>query len=120
MPWNNVGGCSSGQMPGDRDWIVFCYEMAISYLDFVLGDPPHGCKLGVMWHEYELGEYPSISICWEHPQSAPAREYIQKCEVALSKFDQAIAWFDISPRQIENEIESSLDDSDWHDGGEEI
>ncbi len=60
MPWEDVGSCGSGQLPNDRDWIVHCYEMAISYLKFILGDSPEGCELGVMWHEHELGDYPSV------------------------------------------------------------
>lgn len=80
--------------------------MAIDYLSFVLEEPPDGCELGIMWHEYDLGEYPSIGVHWEHPQSEPPWRYIRKCEIALTKFDEAIGWFDISPSEVESELEA--------------
>ena len=58
-----------------------------------------------MWHEHELGEYPSVGVAWDFPQSEPPWGYIRKCEIALSKFDEAIEWFDISPGEIESDLE---------------
>ena len=115
MPWEYVGGCGGGQLPEDKDWIVFCYRMAIDYLDFVLEEPPDGCELGIMWHEHELGEYPSVGVHWDFPQSEPPWSYIRKVEIALSRFNRAIEWFDISPR----EIESAFEDSNWSEADEE-
>ncbi len=117
MPWEHVGSCGSGQLPGDRDWITLCYEMAILYLNFVVEEPPDGCELGIMWHEHDLGEYPSIGVHWEHPQSEPPWRYIRKCEIALSKFDEAIEWFDISPDEIESDLEAAglLEPNDEYD-----
>ncbi len=106
MPWENVGSCGSGQLPGDRDWILRCYELAMYYLSCVLGDPPAGCYLGIMWHEHDYGEYPSLGVRWGHPQSDPPWTYIRRCEIALSKFDEAIEWSDISPSDIESELEA--------------
>ena len=120
MPWENVGSCGSGQLPGDRDWIVLCYELAIYYVSWVLGDPPAGCYLGIMWHEHDYGEYPSLGVRWGHPQSGPPWTSIRKCEIALSKFDEAVEWFDISPGEIESDLEAaglleSNDESDFQE-----
>ncbi len=60
MPWEHVGDCGTGQLPDDRYWIDYCYQMAIDYLGHVLEDPPAGCELGIMWHEHDLGEYLSV------------------------------------------------------------
>ena len=110
MPWENIGDCGSGQLPNDRDWIVHCYEMAVSYLKFILGDPPEGCELGIMWHEHELGDYPSVGVHWDSPQSDAPWEYINKCETLLMKFDEAVNWYDISPDRVYEDIDELEDD----------
>lgn len=65
MPIEDIGECDIGQMAWDRDWIVFQLEMGINYLKHVCGPPPPGCELEVMWHEHDLGEYPSIGLYWD-------------------------------------------------------
>ncbi len=45
MPWEHVGSCGNGQLPEDEYWIRFCYDLAIEYLEFVLEEPPEGCRL---------------------------------------------------------------------------
>lgn len=114
MPWENIGNCGSGQLPGDRSWTVLCYELAISYMDFVLGNPPDGCGLGIMWHEHDNGEYPTVGVHWDFPQSEPPWKYIRRCEIALTRFDESVEWFDISPGAIEGALEESeLSETDW-------
>lgn len=38
MPWENVGSVDTGEMPDEKDWILFCLGMAKSYVDFVCED----------------------------------------------------------------------------------
>ncbi len=119
MTWENVASCGSEELPFDS-WMEYCYQMAIDYLDFVLRDPPNGCELGIMWHEHDLGEYPSVGVHWDFPQSEPPWTYIRKCEIALSKFDEAVEWFDISPGEIDADLEAaglleSNDESEIHE-----
>lgn len=114
VPWENVGSCGSGQLPGDRDWIVHCYEMAISYITFAIGGPPEGCELAIMWHEYELGDYPSVGVHLGFPHSDPPWQYTQKCELLLSKLDEAIDWHTLNPGEAladldDNEYEGDID-----------
>ncbi len=81
MSWENIGNCGSGRLPNDSAWIEQCHKMAISYLNFVLGAPPEGCELRIMWHRHELGDYPSIGVHWDLPPSCAPSEYISKCEL---------------------------------------
>ena len=106
MTWENVASCGSEELPFDS-WMEYCYQMAIDYLGIVLEDPPAGCELGIMWHEHDLGEYPSVGVHWDFPQSEPPWTYIRKCEIALSKFDEAVEWFDISPDEIDADLEAA-------------
>ncbi len=106
MTWENVASCGSEELPFDS-WMEYCYQMAIDYLGHVLGDPPAGCELGIMWHEHDLGDYPSLGVHWDFPQSDPPWTYIRKCEIALSKFDEAVEWFDISPGEIDADLEAA-------------
>jgi len=68
-----------------------------------------------MWHEHDYGDYPSVGVRWDYPQSDPPWKYIRQCEIALSKFDDAIAWSDISP----SKIESTLEDAFWTESDED-
>ena len=97
MPWENIGDCGSGEIPDEREWVVQCLGMGLSYLTFILEDPPEGCELGIMWHEHELGDYPSIGIFWDFPQPDAPWDYIRECEILLEKFDDAVAWSQIEP-----------------------
>lgn len=61
MTWESIGSTNTGQMPDDEAWILFSIGLAKQYVLFVCGDPPEGSKLGVMWHDHELGSYPSLA-----------------------------------------------------------
>lgn len=62
MTWESIGSTNTGQMPDDEAWILFSIGLAKQYVLFVCGDPPEGSKLGVMWHDHELGSYPSLPV----------------------------------------------------------
>ena len=109
MPWENVGSCGTGQLPNDKDWILLCYEQALSYLNFVMPQPPEGCELGIMWHEYELGDYPSIGLQWDFPLDDPPWDYINKCENILKRFNDAIDWSEIDPDAVYEDLEMDDD-----------
>ncbi len=112
MPWENIGSCGTGQFPNDRDWIVQCYELALSYLNFIMGTPPKGCELGIMWHEHELGDYPSVGLNWDFPQSEPPWKFINRCETLLERFDEAVSWSEIDPDAIAEEYEKVGNEED--------
>ena len=95
MPWEHLGDVGTGELPYEREWVVFCHELALFYLRFACGPPPPGCELGIMWHEHELGEYPSIGIQYEQwPE-----QYAGRCAATLERFDEAVSWGDIELTQ---------------------
>jgi len=110
MPWENIGSCGTGQLPNDRNWIVQCHELALSYLNFIMGSAPEGCELGIMWHDHELGNYPSVGLHWDYPQCEPPWKFINTCEALLERFDEAVSWFDIDPDVVAEKIEEYRDD----------
>ena len=116
MPWENIGSCGSGQLPDDRDWMLHCYGMALSYLNFVM-PPPKGCEFDIMWHEHELGEYPSLGLYWGAGHNDAPWDFISKCEKILERFDEAISWSDIDPDAIADilDYEEEEDDDDYED-----
>lgn len=89
MPWETVGSTSTGEMPGDEEWIVFSLELAKRYVEFVCGSPPEGCELGVAWHDHELGAYPTLGVWYECSQPDA---YSAACQSALETFDEAVDW----------------------------
>lgn len=92
MPWESVGDVNTGDSMGDSAWIEFAQDLAIQYVKFVCGDPPAGSELGIMWHDHELGSYPTIGV---YSEFSPDFDYIHKCEEALEKFDDAISWSEL-------------------------
>jgi len=91
-------------MPDDEAWILFSIDLAKQYVLFVCGDPPEGSKLGVMWHDHELGSYPSLGVWTELD---PPWEYINACERALEVFDESTEWY-----QLKQHWENSFPDQD--------
>lgn len=118
MPWENIGSCGIGDISDDRAWIIENYNMALSYLKFVLEPPPEGCSLDIMWQEHELGDYPSIGLFWDETQLDPPWDYLNRCTRALEIFDDAIDWYAISPDSIAeklSELDEEEDDDEYDD-----
>lgn len=97
MPWEHVGECGSGTLPGDAEWIDFGHDMAVRYLTMALGDPPAGCELGVMWHDHDLGSYPSVGVFWDCPADDAPWEYVNRAEELLDRFNDAVDWGSLYP-----------------------
>ena len=92
MPWESVGSVDTGDMPIEKDWISFCLGMAKSYVDFVCRDTPDDGKLEIMWHDHELGSYPSLGVWYELEEPC---EYIRACEDALDVFNESVSWHEL-------------------------
>lgn len=107
MSWESIGSTSTGQMPHDRDWIVFSLELAKRYVALVCGEPPSGSKLDIMWNEHELGSYPSLGVWSEYDTPY---DYINACERALEVFDEAVSWSEL--QEHFEEVAFSEDDDD--------
>lgn len=108
MSWESFASVSTGEMPQEETWILFALRLARTYVLLVCGSPPEGCDLDVMWHDHELGSYPSLGLWseWSHPW-----DYFHKCERALEQFDSAVQWSDIKQHYeasflLENEDEA--------------
>lgn len=116
MTWESIGSTNTGQMPDDEAWILFSIGLAKQYVLFVCGDPPEGSKLGVMWHDHELGSYPSLGVWTEFD---PPWDYINACERALEVFDESTEWYQLKqhwensfPDQEADEAEDDEEDGD--------
>ncbi len=107
MAWEHIGDCGDGQIPYEREWLICQLELGISYLLDVCGEPPKGYELGIMWHEHDLGDYPTIGISWHGLEEAPW-EYIQRCTIALEAFDEAIDWSRISPDSVHERFQPEI------------
>jgi len=92
--------------------------MAISYLNFVMS-PPDGCEFGVMWHEHDFGEYPSLGLYWGEPLSDAPWNFIHKCEVLLERFNEAISWHEIDPEAISDDLEDFEEEEEEVDDNDE-
>src|SRR5690606_23219043 len=71
--------------------------------------PASCCEFDVMWHDHDLGSYPSLGI-WS--ESSDPGAYFAKAEAALICFDDAVDW-----PTIKEHLARSLDETE-EDGDE--
>lgn len=107
MPWESIGSVDTGQLPGDREWIEFCQNLAIQYIKLVCGAPPTDAKLGLMSHDHDLGSYTTIGVYSDY--SIPF-DYVSDCENALEVFDSAVSW-----EELKDLYEKQFSDEDAED-----
>jgi hypothetical protein len=92
MPWESIGSTNTGEMPGDESWILWSLEVALQYVSLVCGEPTGGTRLKIMWHEHDLGTYPSLGVYYE---GDPPWDYINRCEAALTTLNNSVSWYDL-------------------------
>jgi hypothetical protein len=112
MPWESVGSVDTGQMPDDESWILFCLGLAKNYVQFVCGQPPEDSKLEVMWHEHELGDYPSLGVWYDMEEPC---EYIAAAEDALDAFNKYVLWLGLK-EFWENQAD---EEDEWEEDADE-
>jgi len=111
MSWESIGSISTGDMPNDEDWILLGLELAKKYIEYVCGRPPAGCKLDVMWHDHELGSYPSLGVWCENDTPW---DYVDACERALEVFDEAVSWDRIKEYAEDETVSADNEEDDEH------
>lgn len=108
MPWESIGSVDTGEMPHEKCWILFALELARNYVHFVCCDGPDDTvKLGIMWRDHDLGEYPSLGVWYEDEEPSA---YIRACEDALDAFNQAVSWADLKEHFMRQEEDSDDED----------
>jgi hypothetical protein len=77
----------AGSPGASCEWIDAECRLAIKHLKKVCGQPPPEMELEVQWQEQELGEYPTIVLTWEDAMRGAPWEYLERCEGALTKYE---------------------------------
>jgi hypothetical protein len=95
---SNVGRETIGSVTGwEPGWETdMAYEMAQCFLAAALGTPPPGVEIGTVWHDHDLGSYPSLAVIWDDGTVEPW-EFVRRAENALAVFEDAIDWSRIKP-----------------------
>ncbi len=99
MGWESIGECIGSDATDSPEWIDFCHQTSIAYIEAILGSPPDGWQLGIQWHDHDLGSYPTIGIYTDMPVSEPW-QYINKAEALLERFNDAVDWSEIEPAAV--------------------
>jgi len=86
-----IGSVSTGNMPDDEGWILFALDLAKEYVELVCGNPPDESRLEVIWHDHEMGCYPSLGVSADCG-TGQIEDYIRRCESALTCFDSSVDW----------------------------
>lgn len=116
MASESIGSVSTGQIPDDQDWIVWALKLGKRYVLRACGEPPDGCRLDVVWHSHELGEYPTLAVSCDDDTELPW-DYIEACERAFEVFDEAVDWSALKDHladveEDEDDDESATDDDE--------
>src|SRR5438477_8314069 len=84
------------------------------------GEPPPGCRVGVMWHEHDSGEYATVGLFWEPIEISDAPwDYISRAENVLSRFHDSVDWSPLpEPDEDEEDSEDNEDDEDENGNAE--
>ncbi len=114
MGWESIGECVGSDSSDPPEWVSFCHEASIAYIKAIIGDPPAGWELGIQWHDHDLGSYPTIGVYSDLPLMEPWG-YINKAEVLLDKFNDAVSWTEIEPNSVLDFDEDEEDAQDAED-----
>jgi hypothetical protein len=87
--------------------------IGVQYVKLICGEPPAGCRFGVMWHEHDSGEYATVGLFWEPLEVSDAPwDYISRAEDALSRFHESVDWSPLSELDQDEEDEEDEDEDE--------
>lgn len=112
MSWESIGSVNTGDMPDDKSWILWSLRLAKKYIELVCGDAPDGSKLDVMWHDHDLGSYPTLGVWSDYGMPW---DYINSCERALEVFDKAVSWDELREYLDEHEEDEEEEGTDYEE-----
>ena len=102
MPWEAIGLSGGDGKAFETEWGTLTLRMGCSYVRFISGEPPKGCKLGIHWFRYcDSGQY-EVGLFWNPNEIKQApRRYIWKCQRALEIFDETVPWRKLRKEAVE-------------------
>ena len=119
MPSELIGECGDVDA-ADRERMVAEVDLGCKYVVLVCGEPPAGCKVGLMWHEHDLGSYATVGLCWNPSVRSDAPwEYISRAETAIFRFSTAVDWRPIPYDEDDDNDEPDDDEEDEDDESED-
>lgn len=101
----SIGSVSDWQLGDELD---LPYQLAQTFLAYALGDPPEGVRVGLQYHDHDLGSYPTLSVIWREFTSEPT-DFIRRAEYALREFNQAVDWSRLHPSLFEPDADEEVD-----------
>lgn len=102
MPWEEIGLSGGDGKAYEKEWGTLTLRMGLSYMRFICGDPPKGCKLALHWFSIEGGRQHAVALFWDPNaiKRAP-RRYVWKCQRALEVFDETVPWRTLRKEKVE-------------------
>ena len=115
MPWETIGDCGGGMLPLEREQVLAELRLGIAFLTEYVGSPPAGCRLEVLWRDFEPS-YPTIAVHWEGRVSAEeVWGYVSQCGDALTLLQQAVDWSALAQLLCPAGSSASADGEDWQE-----
>jgi hypothetical protein len=111
VSYKSLGACGAARSYDAR--AVAELELGIAFLKAYVGDPPAGCRLEIVEHDYDLGVYATIGLCWEIGElGANEWDYYRRCEEALLKLNDAVCWSNLA--EVLSADDEEQDDNEAH------
>ena len=87
-------------------------ELARSYVDVVCKPAPENTWIEVIWHDHDLGRYPSLGVVSDHFTNDATDLYVSRAEAALEAFDDAVDWSRLKALYYPDSDDDDLSDED--------
>ena len=102
MPWEEIGLSGGDGKAYEKEWGTLTRRMGLSYIRFMCGEAPKGCKLGLHWFSIDGTRQHEVALFWDPNviKRAP-RRYLWKCQWALSIFDETVPWRRLRKEKVE-------------------
>lgn len=105
MPWEEIGLCGGDGKVYEKEWVTLTLRMGLSYIRFMCGEAPEGCKLGLYWFRFDGDRQHEVALFWNSKliKRAP-RRYLWKCRQAVAIFDQTVPWRRLRKEKVEPDL----------------
>lgn len=105
MPWEEIGACGGDGKVSEREWGTLARRMGLSYIRFICGEAPTGCRLALHWFNFNGDRQHEVALFWDPKviKRAP-RRYLWKCQQAIAIFDQTVPWRRLRREKVELDL----------------
>ena len=109
MPWVEIGPCGGDGKTYEHEWGTLTRRMGLSYIRFVCGEAPKGCRLALKWFNIDRTRQHEIALFWNPALTKRMpRNYINRCQQALAIFDETVPWKKLRKERVRPDLDITI------------